>query len=653
MQTEFPISRLMIRQYADALDKWVDSLKCNVAGDAARARALATEAADRFDYIAQQLTVGNNGSADPHPDAVIAQYAIREYMEPDIDSEISTDQLEVLNRNRNLIGTLYEEGANLYSGRNGGQPVERPYATFGWKDTGSKWALTSPAEARAALALRYIETEDFAKASELLGRFDSNLCPGLDGAHMILLAQAGLWDTLINVAGVVGTRYSNERTRSVQPGDPDALGHAMRLNTWYLATYFQALAYASLGEFNTAEPIFTEVERATTMPVLVSLSAFNHARMAQAQGRDKEASELLSESLRIHPTQRARAAMSTGILPLRVTSADLISRRRDRWDPDTEPDPELERKKQLKSEQARMLERATLLLQEIIGMKALKAEMEELSFAIAEEGVKRSRGTGTKGANFNSLLLGHPGTGKTTITEYLALVFCAHGLVDEPEPVVLHRADLVAGFQGQSAGKTREALTKYTGRYILIDEAYALAQPPDINGQGVDPFGVEALDTIVAMSEGLYQKNTIMALAGYPDKMRALLEVNPGLGGRFPLRYEFASYSNEELYEIFAIRATERGLILDPDVKDLFTGTEFGILQREVTPGTLFADKLNNARLMRDLIETASRIGSARRGRSGREVHSFTDAEIAQVTAEDVRAAFWRLVEPKRYLLSG
>lgn len=652
MQTSFQIPRVMVRQYADALEKWVESLRCNVAGEASRARETATEAADRFDYIAQQLTVGDGEQVDPHPDAVIAQYAIREYMQPDAVAEISTGELEALNRNRNLIGTLYQHGVEFYAQRNGGQPVERPYATFGWKDTGTRWALNSPADARAALALRYIETGAFAKADELLGRFDSNLCPGMDGAHMILLAQAGLWDTLIDVAGLVGTRYSHERTRSLLPGDPDALGHTMRLNTWYLATYFQALAYASLGEFGSAEPIFTEVERGTSVPVLVSLSAFNHARMAKAQGRDNEASELLSESLRIHPTQRARAAMSTGIAPLRVTSVDLISKRGDRWDPQSEPDPELERKRLRVSEQGRMLEQAELKLQEIVGMEPLKAEMQELAFNIAEVGVQLARGTLTSPSNFNSMLLGHPGTGKTTITEYLALVFCAHGLVDEPEPVVLFRADLVAGFQGQSAEKTREVLTQNTGRYILIDEAYAIAQKPDSNGQ-IDPFGVEALDTIVAMSESLYKKNTVMALAGYPDKMRGLLEVNPGLGGRFPLRYEFASYSNQELYEILAIRAAERGKILDPDVRDLFDGDEFSILQREVTPGTLFADKLNNARFMRDLIELAGRIGSTRRGRSGRDVHSFTDAEIAQVTGEDVRAAFWRLVEPKRYLLSS
>lgn len=651
MQQIFQIPRVMVRQYSDALEKWVDSLKSNAAGEASRARALAVEAADRFDYIAQQFTVDGD-SNDPHPDAVIAQYAIREYMEPDIASEIGTEELEALHRNRNLIGTLYQHGAQFYSSRSGGRPVERPYATFGWKDAGTRWALTSPAEARAALALRYIETKDFAKASVLLGRFDSNLCPGMDGAHMILLAQAGLWDTLVNVAGAVGTRYSHERTRPLTPDDPDTLGHTMRLNTWYLATYFQALAYASLGEFGTAEAIFGEVERATALPVLVSLSAFNHARMAQTQGRDSVASELLSESLRIHPTQRARAAMSAGILPLRVTSADLISRRRDRWDPDSEPDPELERKHELKSEQGRMLERAELKLQEIVGMKALKAEMQELSFAIAEEGVARSRGTSSKASNFNVLLLGHPGTGKTKITEYLALVFCAHGLVDAPEPVLLFRADLVAGFQGQSADKTREVLTKHIGRYILLDEAYTLAYPPDGSGQGVDPFGMEALDTIVGLSEGLYQKNTVMALAGYPDKMRGLLEMNPGLGGRFPLRYEFPSYSNEELYKILVIRSAERGKVLDPDVEDLFIGDEFGILQREVTPGTLFADKMNNARFMRDLIELSGRIGSTRRGSSGRDVHSFTDAELAQVTREDVRSAFWRLVEPKRYLLS-
>lgn len=652
MQTSVSIPRVMVRQYADALEKWVESLRCNAAGETTRARDAATEAADRFDYIAQQLTVGS-GEGDPHPDAVIAQYAIREYMAPDAVGEISTDELEALNRNRNLIGTLYQHGAEFYSQRNGGQPVERPYATFGWKETGTRWALNSPAEARAALALRYIETGDFAKASDLLGRFDSNLCPGMDGAHMILLAQAGLWDTLIDVAGLVGTRYSHERTRSLAPGDPDALGHTMRLTTWYLATYFQALAYASLGEFGAAEPIFTEVESSTSLPVLVSLSAFHHARMAKAQGRDSAASHLLSESLRIHPTQRARAAMNTGVLPLRVTTADLIARRADRWDPETEPDPELERKQQRKSEQSQMLAQAELKLQEIVGMKLLKAEMQELAYAVAEEGVQRARGTAARRSNFNAMFLGHPGTGKTTITEYLALVFCAHGLVDDPEPVVLFRADLVVGFQGQSSGKTREVLTQNAGRFILLDEAYAIAQAPDSNNGQVDPFGVEALDTIVAMSESLYQKNTVMVMAGYPDKMRDLLEINPGLGGRFPLRYEFPSYSNEELYEILAIRAGEMGKVLDSDVRDLFAGDEFAILQREVTPGTLFADKLNNARFMRDLIELAGRIGSTRRGRSGRDVHSFTDAEIAQVTAEDVRTAFWRLVEPKRYLLSG
>lgn len=652
MQPTIQIPRAIVRQYADALDRWVESLRSNAAGDAQRARTLAAEASDRFDYIAQELKVGDSRS-DPHPDAVIAQYAIREYMEPDVPAEISTAELEALNRNRNLIGTLYQHGAEFYSAKNAGQAVERPYATFGWKDTGTRWALTSPAEARAALALRYIELKEFAKAGDILGRFDTNLCPGMDGAHMILLAQAGLWDALIHVAGAVGTRYSHERTRSLQPGDPDALGHTMRLNTWYLATYFQALAYASLGEFDTAEPIFTEVERATALPVLVSLSAFNHARMAHNQGRTTVATELLSESLRIHPTQRARAAMSTGILPLRVTSADLISRRTDRWDPETEPDPEIERKQQLKSDQARMLEQAKLKLQEIVGMAPLKAEMEELSFAIAEEGVMRSRGTASKSSNFNMLLLGHPGTGKTTIVEFLALEFCAHGIVDYPEPRILFRGDLVAGFQGQSAEKTSEALTKNVGRLILLDEAYALVQPPDNAGQGVDPFGKEALDTLVAMSEGLYQQNTVMAMAGYPDDMKRLLEVNPGLGGRFPLRYEFASYSNAELYEILAIRSTERGKVLDADVEDLFTGDDFAILQREVKPGTLFADKMNNARFMRDLIEIAGRVGSARRARTGRDPNSITDAEMAQVTKEDVKTAFWRLVEPKRYLLSG
>src|SRR5690625_3810063 len=110
MQASVSIPRVLVRQYADASEEWVESLRCNAAGEASRAREAATEAADRFDYIAQQLTVGG-GEGDPHPDAVIAQYAIREYMTPDAAVEISTDELEALNRNRNLVGTLYQHGA--------------------------------------------------------------------------------------------------------------------------------------------------------------------------------------------------------------------------------------------------------------------------------------------------------------------------------------------------------------------------------------------------------------------------------------------------------------------------------------------------------------------------------------------------------------
>ncbi|WP_100475691.1 AAA family ATPase [Mycobacteroides abscessus] len=652
MQATSEIPRSAARTYSDAVGSWLRSIQQNALGNISEARTLAEAASKRFAYVAQELTLERSGGEDPdpHPDAVIARYAIGDYINPE-SQEISTNDLEALNRHREHIGTLYQTAAKFHYEQHRAH-IERPYAMFGWKEAGIKWALSEPADARAALALRYVETKEYAKADKLLGPFDSNMRPAMYGAHMILHAQAGIWDTLRDVAAIISTLYANERTLEVQRDHPDAFGHLQRLNTWYLATYFQALAHGSLGEFDSAEAIFKEVEKAESLPALTALAAFDHARMAQVQGNSEKAKHFLSESVRIHPTQRSKSAMSTGILPLRVTSKDLIARRSDRWDPETEPDPEITRRRQRKSEQAQMLELARLKLKEIVGMQSLKAEMEELSYAIAEEGVLRARGTAVKGSNFNVILSGHPGTGKTTITEYLALQFCAHGLVDHPEPKVLHRADLVAGFQGQSEEKTREALTKNIGRYILLDEAYAIAYKPDGNG-AVDPFGVVALDTIVAMSEPLYQQNTVMAMAGYPAEMRGLLEINSGLGSRFPLRYEFPSYSNPELYEILVIRSKERGKNLDSDVQGLFTSDEFKILTRQVMPGTLFIDKMANARFMRDLIEAAGRVGSARRARSGCAPTEFTDAELAQITAEDVKTAFWRLVEPKKYLLNS
>lgn len=57
----------------------------------------------------------------------------------------------------------------------------------------------------------------------------------------------------------------------------------------------------------------------------------------------------------------------------------------------------------------------------------------------------------------------------------------------------------------------------------------------------------------------------IIILAGYEDKMRILLQSNPGLKDRFPLRFYFDDYTAEELLEMAHRSLQQRNFILTPE----------------------------------------------------------------------------------------
>ena len=134
----------------------------------------------------------------------------------------------------------------------------------------------------------------------------------------------------------------------------------------------------------------------------------------------------------------------------------------------------------------------------------------------------------------HTLLLGRPGTGKTTFASLLVDVWDALGIIDKRRYKITKRSDWVGKYQGHSVAKAKKLIESCKGGVIFIDEAYSIISSKD----GDDMYGREVLTEIVeSMSNP--DKQVIFIMAGYENDMRQLFTHNAGLERRFGYVYRF------------------------------------------------------------------------------------------------------------------
>ena len=193
-------------------------------------------------------------------------------------------------------------------------------------------------------------------------------------------------------------------------------------------------------------------------------------------------------------------------------------------------------------------------------MKKLKsAIVDQILFFIQ----KLHYNNNTKESDFmHTVIYGPPGTGKTEVAKIMGSIFSKLNVLSSRKFKKVTRADLIAGYLGQTAIKTRDVIKKSLGGVLFIDEAYSLG-----NSEKRDSFAKECIDTLC---EGLsdHKNNLMVIIAGYEKELKdCFFNYNSGLDSRFTWRFHIEDYNSKELKKIFEKKVIDAGWKLEKNIK--------------------------------------------------------------------------------------
>lgn len=258
---------------------------------------------------------------------------------------------------------------------------------------------------------------------------------------------------------------------------------------------------------------------------------------------EADISQLLSPTIKIKPRVIIDASMQT--------ISDVISViENNAYSEDNEYNIDLKALCNIKTE--------LVQLNSMIGMESMKSSvLEQLIYFIQELHVGKDKDT----SDFkHTVIYGPPGTGKTEIAKIIGKMYSKLGILKNNVFKKVTRNDLIAGYLGQTAIKTKKVIDECIGGVIFIDEAYSLA-----NNDREDSYSKECLD-ILCESLSDHKNDLMVIIAGYEDELNdTFFRVNKGLESRFIWRFTMEEYNAKELLQIFKKKVLDLGWLFGGD----------------------------------------------------------------------------------------
>lgn len=222
-----------------------------------------------------------------------------------------------------------------------------------------------------------------------------------------------------------------------------------------------------------------------------------------------------------------------------------------------------------------------------IGLTTVKEQVDQLVHWIEIAKLRKEHGLPQSDLSLHMVFSGNPGTGKTMIARLMSRIFHSLGILSKGQLVEVDRGDLVAGYVGQTAIKTKEVINK-------------------------------------AMED--HRDDLVVIVAGYIEPMKKFLHSNPGLESRFNRFIDFPDYTLDELMAMFDMRCESKGYTLDPQARCALRQ----VIDRESTADV---KGFGNGRGVRNLFETAIARQADRLGETEGEI---TREMLMCLTAEDI-----------------
>ena len=202
-------------------------------------------------------------------------------------------------------------------------------------------------------------------------------------------------------------------------------------------------------------------------------------------------------------------------------------------------------------------------LEDLVGLEEVKKDVKNLMNLVKVRKLRQQYELPVPPMSLHMVFVGNPGTGKTTVARLVSGLYAAIGVLSKGQLVEVDRSGL-AGYVGQTALKTQEAIKSALGGVLFIDEAYSLASG------GENDFGRESIETILKAMED-HRDDLIVIVAGYTVPMEKFIHSNPGLESRFNKYFFFPDYNGEQLMEMFRIRCRKNGYTMSEETEKAAT----------------------------------------------------------------------------------